>query len=142
MSIVYDLIARYIASQQRRRLAALKEIGTMYRNALIASLVLFGTAGTALAQDNGPRLIGGGADGGPRVEYAEPSQNVVGGGYARITGEAGNRSVTAVGPTAGQAPTGYVAQFVGGGREQALVYVPAQPGSPTMAAQPSDRIGG
>jgi hypothetical protein len=114
----------------------------MFRNALIASVVLFGAAGAALAQDNGPRLIGGGGDGGPQVEYAEPSQNIVGGGYARITGEAGNRSVAAVGPTTGQAPTGYIAQFVGGGREQALSYVPAPNGSPTMAAQPSDRIGG
>jgi hypothetical protein len=114
----------------------------MFRNALIASVVLFGTAGAALAQDNGPRLVGGGGDGGPRVEYPEPSQNVVGGGYARITGEAGNRSIAYSGPTTGQARTGYVAQLVGGGREQALVYVPAPAGSPTMAAQPTDRIGG
>ncbi|MBL6077318.1 hypothetical protein JMJ56_04815 [Belnapia sp. T18] len=114
----------------------------MFRNALIASAMLFGTAGAALAQDNGPRLIGGGADGGPRVVYAEPSQNVVGGGYARITGEASNRSVAYAGPTTGQAVTGYVAQLVGGGREQALVYAPAQSGSPTLAAQTTDRIGG
>ena len=114
----------------------------MFRNALIASVVLFGTAGAALAQDNGPRLVGGGADGGPRVVYAEPSQNVVGGGYARITGEAANRSVAYAGPTVGQAMTGYVARLVGGGREQALVYVPAQPGSPTLAERTTDRIGG
>jgi hypothetical protein len=114
----------------------------MFRNALIASVVLFGTAGAALAQDNGPRLVGGGGDGGPRVEYAEPSLNVVGGGYGRITGEATNRSVAYSGPTTPQGVTGYVARLVGGGREQALVYVPAQPGSPTMAAQTTDRLGG
>ncbi|WP_043363668.1 hypothetical protein [Belnapia sp. F-4-1] len=114
----------------------------MFRNALIASAMLFGTAGAALAQDNGPRLVGGGADGGPRVVYAEPSQNVVGGGYARITGEASNRSVAYSGPTAGQPVTGYVARLVGGGREQALVYAPAQAGSPTLAERTTDRIGG
>ena len=107
----------------------------MFRNALIASVVLFGTAGAALAQDNGPRLIGGGADGGPRVEYAEPSQNVVGGGYARITGEATNRSLAYSGPTTTQGETGYVTRLVGGGREQALVLVPATEASPTLAGR-------
>ena len=107
----------------------------MFRTTVFASLIAFGAVGAAQAQDNGPRLVGGGADGDPRVEYVTPSQDVVGGGYARITGEAGNRSVAAVGRPTGQASTGYVAQFIGGGREQALAYVPAQAASPTLAGQ-------
>jgi hypothetical protein len=56
----------------------------MFRTTLIASVIALGAAGAAQAQDLGPRLIGGGADGGPRVEYAAPSQNVVGGGYQPV----------------------------------------------------------
>ncbi len=113
----------------------------MFRNALIASVVLFGTAGAALAQDNGPRLIGGGGDGGPRVEYAEPSQNVVGGGHARLTGDSDSRSLAYAGPTATQAPSGLIGQLVGGGSEQKLVYVPAPAASTALAGKPA-RPGG
>ncbi|SDB45241.1 hypothetical protein [Belnapia rosea] len=107
----------------------------MFRNAVIASVFVLGTAGAALAQDNGPHLVGGGADGGPRVEYAIPSQNVVGGGYARLTGEGTSRSLAYSGPTAIQPRSSTVAELVGGGREQALVLVPAQQASPTLAGR-------
>ena len=107
----------------------------MIRHTVFASVIALAAAGAAQAQDAGPRLIGGGADGGPRVEYAEPSHNVVGGGYARITGEATNRSLAYSGPTTTQGETGYVTRLVGGGREQALVLVPATEASPTLAGR-------
>jgi hypothetical protein len=113
----------------------------MFRNALIASVLALGTAGAAQAQDSGPRLIGGGADGGPRVEYAEPSQNVVGGGLARLTGEGGSRSLAYAGSTMAQAPSGLIGQLNGGGNEQALVYAPAPAASTALAGQPA-RHGG
>jgi hypothetical protein len=113
----------------------------MFRNALIASVIALGTVGAAQAQDNGPRLIGGGGDGGPRVEYPEPSQNVVGGGYARLTGEGDSRSLAYAGPTATQAPSGLIAQIEGGGNEQALVYAPAPAASTALAGKPA-RHGG
>ncbi len=108
----------------------------MTRNVVFASLIALATAGTAFAQDGGPRLVGGGADGGPRVEYSEPSQNIVGGGYARLTGEGNNRSLAYAGPTTAQNERGYVTRLVGGGREQALVLVPAPTASATLAGQP------
>jgi hypothetical protein len=108
----------------------------MIRNTVFASLIALTAAGAAQAQDNGPRLVGGGADGGPRVEYVTPSENVVGGGYARITGEANSRTLAYSGQTATQHEGRYVAQLVGGGREQALVYVPTRAASPTLAGRP------
>ncbi len=113
----------------------------MIRHTVFASLIALAAAGVAQAQDNGPRLVGGGGDGGPRVEYAVPSQNVVGGGYARITGDASNRSLAYSGPTTTQGATGYVGQLVGGGREQALVLVPAPAASATLAGQPAGHGG-
>ena len=113
----------------------------MFRNALIASLVLFGTAGAALAQDNGPRLVGGGGDGGPRVEYAEPSQNVVGGGYARITGEAGNRTIAYSGAAQRQAPTGLIAEITGEAGNRHVTYHAPGAAAGQLAGNPA-RIGG
>ena len=107
----------------------------MTRNTVFAALIALTAAGAAQAQDNGPRLVGGGADGGPRVEYVTPSQNLVGGGYARITGEANNRTLAYSGQTATQQEGSRVAQLVGGGREQALVYVPAPAANPALAGQ-------
>ena len=109
----------------------------MFRTALIASVLALGTAGAAQAQDQGPRLIGGGGDGGLRVEYAEPSQNVVGGGFARLTGEGGSRSLAYAGSTMAQAPSGLVARIEGGGTEQRLVYGPAPAASTSLAGQPA-----
>jgi hypothetical protein len=113
----------------------------MFRTALIASVLALGTVGAAQAQDNGPRLVGGGGDGGPRVEYAEPSQNVVGSGYARLTGEGDSRSLAYAGSTMAQAPSGLVARIEGGGIEQRLVYGPAPAASTALAGQPA-RPGG
>ncbi|RYI99024.1 MAG: hypothetical protein EON47_17950, partial [Acetobacteraceae bacterium] len=65
----------------------------MTRTTLFAALIALGAAGAAQAQsqplDQGPRLIGGGD--GPQVIYDVPSQNIVGGGYARLTGEGNSR---------------------------------------------------
>jgi hypothetical protein len=113
----------------------------MFRTALIASVLALGTAAAAQAQDLSPRLIGGGADGGPQVVYAEPSQNVVGGGFARLIGEGGSRSLAYAGPTTSQVPSGLIGQLVGGGNEQALAYVPA-PAASTALAGRSTRHGG
>jgi hypothetical protein len=112
----------------------------MFRTALLASVLALGTAGAALAQDNGPRLIGGGGDGGPRVEYVVPSQNVVGGGFARLTGDSDSRSVAYAGPTAAQVQVG-VAQIIGGGQDQQLAYGPA-PATGTSLAGQMTRHGG
>ena len=108
----------------------------MFRATVLASLIALGTVGAAQAQDNGPRLVGGNGDGGPRVEYSEPSQNVVGGGYARITGEGISRSVTYTGPAKAQTQSGLIGALVGGGDEQKLVYVPASSSSTSLAGQP------
>lgn len=113
----------------------------MFRTALFASVFAFAAASAAQAQDLGPRLIGGGADGGPQVVYAEPSQNLVGGGTARLTGDATSRSLAYAGPTAAQAPSGLIGRLVGGGREQRLVYVPAPTAGAALAGQPA-RQGG
>ena len=108
----------------------------MFRNAAFATLIALGAVtAPAMAQDNGPRLVGGGADGGPRVEYPVPSENVVGGGYARITGDSTSRSVAYSGRTTAQPGSGLVGRLVGGGREQALVYVPAPASSSALAGQ-------
>lgn len=92
----------------------------MTRMTVFAALIAFGAAGAAQAQDTGPRLVGGGD--GPQVIYDAPSQNVVGGGYARLTGEGNSRSIAYSGPTKAQPDSGLVASLVGGGREQAVVY--------------------
>jgi hypothetical protein len=105
---------------------------TMTRMTVFAALIAFGAAGAAQAQDAGPRLIGGGD--GPQVIYDAPSQNVVGGGYARLTGEGNSRSIAYSGPTKAQPDSGLVASLVGGGREQALVYAPAQAASSSSLA--------
>ena len=94
----------------------------MIRSTLIASLIAFGTASAALAQDNGPRLVGGGGDGGPRVEYSQPNQNVVGGGPATIIGGGENQQVVYGPMSTSQASSGLVARIVGGGENQQLVY--------------------
>jgi hypothetical protein len=84
---------------------------TMTRMTVFAALIAFGAAGAAQAQDAGPRLIGGGD--GPQVIYDAPSQNVVGGGYARLTGEGNSRSIAYSGPTKAQPDSGLVASLVG-----------------------------
>lgn len=108
----------------------------MFRTAALATLIALGAAGApAFAQDNGPRLVGGGGDGGPRVEYPVPSENVVGGGYARLTGDASSRSLAYAGRTTAQASSGLIGVLVGGANEQKLVYVPAPTYGAALASQ-------
>ncbi|MBL6082845.1 hypothetical protein JMJ56_33435, partial [Belnapia sp. T18] len=57
------------------------------------------------------------------------------------TGESTNRSIAYSGQTTRQQQSGSVARLVGGGREQTLVYVPAQAASPTLAGQFTRRGG-
>ncbi len=61
----------------------------MLRSALLASVIALGATSAALAQE-GPVLVGGGGDGGPRVVYATPSNNTIVGG-AQVTMSGGNR---------------------------------------------------
>lgn len=112
----------------------------MFRTILLASTLAAALAGPALAQD-GPRLVGGGRD--AQVVYDAPVDNVVGGGYARITGEAGNRSVAYAGPAQHQVPTGLVAEITGeAGNRHVTYHRPNEArGSGQMAANPA-RIGG
>ncbi|MFC7475435.1 hypothetical protein ACFQS7_13775 [Dankookia sp. GCM10030260] len=92
----------------------------MFRTTLFASAVALATLGAAQAQDNGPRLIGGGPD--AVVAYAEPSRNVVGGGLARIIGGGENQRLAYAADPTTQAPSGLVAEVVGGGENRQLVY--------------------
>ncbi|MDB5374022.1 MAG: hypothetical protein JWP04_2664 [Belnapia sp.] len=107
----------------------------MFRNTVFASIIALGAAGAAQAQDNGPRLVGGGGDGGPRIEYVVPSRNVVGGGDARLVGDSSSRSLAYSGQTQAQAPSGLVAQVIGGGNERQLVYWPAAQAPVSLAGQ-------
>lgn len=106
----------------------------MIRNALLASAIALTAFGSAQAQTTGPRLIGGGPD--AYVAYDAPSQNVAGGGIASLTGSANSRSVTYVpGTTITEAPTGMVAEVVGGGVERQLVYRPLRAQDRQIAGQ-------
>ncbi len=107
----------------------------MFRSTLIASLLALGTAGAALAQDNGPRLVGGGGDGGPRVEYSQPSQNVVGGGPATIIGGGENQQVVYGPMSTSQASSGLVARIVGGGADRQVIYEAAPNTNSALASQ-------
>ena len=106
----------------------------MFRKTLLASVLALGAIGAAQAQDNGPRLVGGGDN--AQVVYAEPSRNVVGGGVASISGGGENTRV-AYGPAVTtEAPSSYVAELVGGGENARLVYRQVAPSDSLLAGQP------
>jgi len=107
----------------------------MIRNTLIASLIAFGVAGAAQAQDGGPRLVGGGPD--AQDVYAEPSQNVVGGGRATIIGGNTDQRLAYGGATRIQPQSGLVAEIVGGGENQRVVYHQAGPAASMVAGRPA-----
>ena len=92
----------------------------MIRNAFFASAIALAAIGAARAQDNGPRLVGGGAD--AAVSYAVPSSNLVGGGLATIIGGGENQRLAYAPAPSVQAPSGLVAEVVGGGENRQLVY--------------------
>ena len=97
----------------------------MLRSALLASVIALGATGAALAQE-GPVLVGGGGDGGPRVVYSAPSNNNIVGG-AQVTMSGGNRdhaySYGAVNSFPGQAGTVVGGLADGGPR---VIYAPQQ----------------
>ena len=97
----------------------------MIRNALIASVIALGTFGAAQAQDNGPRLVGGGDN--AQVVYAVPSHDVVGGGAATITGGGDNLRIAYGSGITTQEQSGLVAELIGGGNDKQLVYRPVAP---------------
>jgi hypothetical protein len=111
----------------------------MIRNALFASLIALGAAGAAQAQDHGPRLIGGGEN--TEVVYAGQSSNVVGGGFANLSGGSENAQI-AYGPrvTSG-AGNGTVARLVGGGENQQVVYEQVAPAARFLAGSASRQRG-
>ena len=116
----------------------------MFRSILLASTLAAALGGTAFAQgasQAGPHLIGGGPD--AQVVYDAPSDNVVGGGYARITGEAGNRTIAYSGAAQRQAPTGLIAEITGeAGNRHVTYHAPgAAAGLGQLAGNPA-RIGG
>jgi hypothetical protein len=111
----------------------------MIRNALIASVIALGTLGAAQAQDNGPRLIGGGDN--AEVVYAVSSQNVVGGGAATITGGGDNLRIAYGSGVTTQEQRGLVAEMIGGGNDTQLVYRQLAPTDSQFAGHPA-RQGG
>src|SRR5690348_6165371 len=109
----------------------------MSRNALLASLLMLGLANCADAQDYGPRMVGGGED--STVVYNTPSHNVVGGGYASLSGGADDMRLTYGRDVKVQPQTGLVATLVGGGDDRQLVYLPADQAATMFAGQPQRR---
>ena len=115
----------------------------MFRSILLASTFAVALTGSAFAQGasyGGPRMVGGGPD--AQVVYDAPSDNVVGGGYARITGEAGNRTIAYGGAAQRQAPTGLIAEITGeAGNRHVTYHVPGTANGGQLAGNPA-RIGG
>jgi hypothetical protein len=105
----------------------------MIRNALIASVIALGAAGAAQAQDRGPQLVGGGEN--AQVIYGEPSRNVVGGGFASLSGGANNLRITYGPGVVTEAPDGTVARLVGGGENAQLVHEQVAPAAPLLAGR-------
>jgi hypothetical protein len=98
----------------------------MVRKFLLASALLLGATGAQAAQ-----LVN--INGEQQVVYDEPSPNVVGGGAARLTGDAASRTVVYQGAVQAQ-PTHGVPQLANVNGEQRVVYAPA--------AQPSRMLAG
>ncbi len=97
----------------------------MIRSALLASVIALGATGAALAQE-GPLLVGGGGDGGPRVVYSTtPTNNIVGGAQVAMSGGELDRSYSygAVTSFPGQAGT-LVGGLADGGPR--VIYAPQQ----------------
>lgn len=95
----------------------------MLRSMLLASVIALGATGAAMAQ-GGPVLVGGGADGGPRVVYdSVPANNILGGAQVAMSGGAQERTYSygAVSSFPARAGT-----LIGGGDEAQVIYGPAQ----------------
>jgi hypothetical protein len=112
----------------------------MIRNVLIASIIAFGAIGAAQAQDNGPRLVGGGDN--AEVVYSVPSHNVVGGGAATITGGGDNLRIAYGSGVTTQEQRGLVAELIGGGNDKTIVYRQLPAPTASQLAARSARHGG
>ncbi|MFC7475851.1 hypothetical protein ACFQS7_15885 [Dankookia sp. GCM10030260] len=112
----------------------------MFRSILLASTFAVALAGAAHAQ-GGPRMVGGGPD--AQVVYDAPSDNVVGGGLARIIGGANDQRLAYGGTPATLPPTGLIAEITGeaGNREIAYRTPSEARGSGMLAGRPA-RVGG
>jgi hypothetical protein len=104
----------------------------MIRNVLIASMLVLGTVGCAESQNyGGPRMVGGGDN--TQVVYDAPSRNVVGGGSATITGGGDDMRIAYGSGVTVQERSGLVAELVGGGDNEQLVYHPVNPNGSMLA---------
>ncbi|MDI3306155.1 MAG: hypothetical protein QJR07_03550 [Acetobacteraceae bacterium] len=111
----------------------------MLRKVLLASVLTLGAAGIAQAQDPGPWLIGGGDN--AQVVYAEPTNNVVGGAVAAISGGGENTQIAYGRLPAAHAQDSMTAELVGGGENARVVYHQATPAESMLAGQAA-RVGG
>ena len=102
----------------------------MIRNTLFASVIALGAVGVAQAQDAGPRMIGTGDN--AQIVYAEPNQNVVGGGSASLTGSGDTARLAYDTRTLEQLPAGQVATMSGTGDNAQIAYAPAPASSASM----------
>ena len=103
----------------------------MFRNLLLASAIALGTAGAAMAE--GPRLVGGNANGSPTIEYdGAPGGSIVGGAQVQLSGGGSDRSYSY-----GQVNSfpGQIGQVIGGGAETQLVYQPVRHANGVAAAE-------
>lgn len=105
----------------------------MLRKVLLASVLALGTAGIAQAQDAGPRLVGGGEN--AQVVYATPSNNVVGGAVASISGGGDNTQIAYGQVPAAHTQSSMTAELVGGGENAQLVYHQAAPTGSMLAGR-------
>ncbi|MDO9710464.1 hypothetical protein [Paracraurococcus lichenis] len=110
----------------------------MLRTMLLASTLALGLTGIAFAQ-GGPRLVGGGPD--AEVVYDAPPANVVGGGFARITGEADNRTIAYGSTPQAQASSGLVAEITGDANSRHVTYRNAAPAPTGLARVHSSQSG-
>ena len=102
----------------------------MFRNIAFASLIALGGAGAAQAADNGPWLVN--RNGSQEVVYARPSDNVVGGAYATVTG-GGDNTVYSAAPGARTEDSALVGRLSGGGDNEVITYSPPARASASTA---------
>jgi hypothetical protein len=102
----------------------------MFRTALLSAVLLTaGLAGAASAADVFPVMSQGESF---SVDYSHDQNNIVGGGFARISGGGQEVRINYANPTIGNKPAG-TPVFVGGS-EGRIAYITA-PASTTLAAR-------
>jgi hypothetical protein len=105
----------------------------MIRRLIIVATLALGVASTARAQDQGPRLTGGGEN--AEVVYPEPSSNLVGGGVAHIAGGGDNLQITYGPRVRTETPNGLIAELSSGGEDAVVTYRQAVPSNTLLASR-------